>query len=54
MYFTEGRLRECERIMREKPGYDRKTANPLKRRKDGIASIVRTLTGIKENAAKSA
>ncbi|WP_415535883.1 hypothetical protein [Dehalobacter sp. 4CP] len=24
MYFTEGQLREYERIMQEKPGYDRK------------------------------
>ncbi|SFH37138.1 hypothetical protein SAMN05660649_04943 [Desulfotomaculum arcticum] len=32
MYFTEGWLRECERIMREKPGYDRKPVKAEERR----------------------
>ncbi len=32
MYFTEGRLRECERIMREQPGYDRKPVKAAERR----------------------
>lgn len=32
MYFTEGQLRECERIMRGKPGYDRKPVKTMERR----------------------
>lgn len=30
--FTEGRLRECERIMREKAGYDRKPVKAEEKR----------------------
>ncbi|RNC62893.1 MAG: hypothetical protein AWM53_01819 [Candidatus Dichloromethanomonas elyunquensis] len=32
MHFTEGQLREYERIMREKPGYDRKSLKAPKRK----------------------
>lgn len=32
MYFTEGRLREYERMMQEKPGHDRKPVKVAEKR----------------------
>lgn len=32
MYFTEGQLREYERMMQEKPGYNRKPIKTVKER----------------------
>lgn len=32
MHFTEGHLREYERLMQEKPGYDRKYIKTMKER----------------------
>jgi hypothetical protein len=32
MHFTEGQLRQYERIMQEKPGYDRRSINTQKER----------------------
>jgi len=32
MYFTEGQLREYERMMQEKPGYDRRPIKSMKER----------------------
>ena len=32
MYFTEGQLREYERIMQEKPGYNRRVIKTMKER----------------------
>jgi hypothetical protein len=32
MYFTEGQLREYERMMQEKPGYDRRPIKTVKER----------------------
>ena len=33
MHFTEGHLREYERLMQEKPGYDRRSTRTMKERK---------------------
>jgi len=32
MYFTEGQLREYERMMQEKPGYNQRTVKMMKER----------------------